>query len=450
MDLQSIVGFVGALSALVLVHELGHFIVAKSVGIRVESFSLFFGQPLIAVRRAPGGGWRYRSLKWSWGLPEEAFSGGETEYAVRWLPFGGYVRMSGQSDFGEAERTGEPWDFSEQPIWARSAVVAAGPAMNFVLAVLVLAVLNNQYGVIGQIGIAPGPAMSVVSVEPGSVAEQFGVMPGAQWVGINGSPVSDWASIDEAIGDGSPVTMALETPSGDTLNIEMEPELANMESIGIEWQVAPSVAGVIPLEPADVAGMAIGDLVISVAGENVASWSEMSKAIRRRPGLETAIVVRRDGATKSLLLTPVVQVERNGLGDGVRLSPLYALGVGAGQTWDITVKLVKYIKGLVTRAISPEYLAGPIGIFTLTGNAVHKGLAPYVYLIAVLSANLAFINLLPLAVLDGGHLGFFAFEAVTRRRPSARQQGIIQQVGMVILLAMMLAVTIVDLKRMLG
>ena len=448
MGIQGILAFIGALSLLVFVHELGHFLVAKWTGIRVEGFSLFFGRPIFAVRRAHEGGWRFRLLTWEWGLPEEAFAHGETEYAIRWIPFGGYVKMSGQSDFGEAEQTGQPWEFTSKSVAARAAVVFAGPLMNFILAVVIFAYLNHQYGVIGRIGIGPALDMRVASVAPGSRADSLGVLPGSLWVGVNEHPITTWEALGEVLQEDEHVVLMLARPTGDTLRIPLEPKLANLYEFGATWETGPVVGSLIPLEPAGEAGLRVGDRILSVNGEPVSTWTEMSRLIRRYPGQEVMLTIERSGARRVVGLTPAVEIASEGTEGGVRLSIGPAITTAVVQTWVVTVKIVRFFERLVTRAISPKYLAGPIGIFQMAGVAAEKGIATYFLLIANLSADLGFINLLPLALLDGGHLVFFGFEALTRKRPSPRQQGIIQQVSMVLLLALMIFVTLNDLNRL--
>jgi len=447
MNIQGTFAFILALSVLVFVHELGHFLVAKWAGVRVETFSLFFGRPLFSVRRAKGKGWQFRSLFWKWGLPDDAFTGDETEYAVRWIPFGGYVKMSGQSDFGDAEDSGAPWEFTSKPVGARAAVIFAGPLMNFILAVIVFTWLNMTYGVVGRIGITPAPHMWVSAVKPGSRADSLGVPVGARWVSLNDSPLTSWKNVAQLLEKSTRPVIALQTPAGDTLRVSMQKNLADLHDFGVEWENGAVVGGVVPIEPANEAGMREGDTVRAVNGQPVASWAEMSRTIRRNAGRETIIEVKRDAITTVLTVTPSVDIGVDIPEGGVRLSFVPAVRTAFVQTWVVTVKIVKFIERLVTRAISPTYIAGPLGIFQMTGIAAQQGLGTYLMLVGTLSANLGFINLLPLAVLDGGLLVFLAFEAITKRRPSAKQQGYIQRIGMALLIALMILVTIMDIQR---
>lgn len=453
MDLQGILAFVGGLSALVLVHELGHFLVAKAVGIRVENFSIFMGQPILALRRAkvesdPERRWSARVFRWQFGLPEETFQHGETEYAFRWIPFGGYVKMAGQSDVGEAEVAGEPWEFTSKSVLARTAVVAAGPLMNIALAIVLFAGLNATYGVIGRIGIGPSPAMYATRIESQSLADSLGLVAGTVPVSIAGIPFVSWDAFESIVEKEGELPVVFALPTHDTLSVQLENGFATLYSMGVTWEPHAEIGALVPLEPAAKAALRVGDRVVSVNGEYVANWTEMSALIRQNPGRELRLAVEREGSQLTCFVTPSVEIATFGVEDGIRLGLVSAVGTAFSQTWNVSKKIIIFIKQLITRAISPKYLAGPVGIFQMTGMAAKHGLATYFAFLALLSANLAVVNLLPLAVLDGGHLVFFAYEGITGKRPSAKQQGVMQQIGVVILFSLLIMVTIIDLGRM--
>jgi len=449
---NGVIAFIVALSVLVLVHEFGHFIVAKWGGIRVISFSLFFGRALVSVRKAQQGGWRVTFLKWAWGLSDDEFTNGETEYAVRWIPFGGYVKMSGQDDFGEADESEKPWSFTAKSLPVRAAVVAAGPLMNFVLAVVIFTGLNMVAGVIGRIGIAPGPDLTVSKVVADSRADSLGIMAGMRWVSINGVVPSSWEAVDTALKvSGSPI-LGLAAPGlaeSDTLMVTMSTGITDLHTFGVTWETGPVVGALIPLQPASEAGMKEGDRVVEIDRVPVESWSAMSREIRKHPGETISISILRDSEERYIEITPSVEMAVRGGTGGRKLSLFPAIGTAFGQVWYTVTKIVEFLERLVTGAISAKYVAGPIGIFQMTGAAARQGAGSYLWFIAFLSTQLGFINLLPLAVLDGGHLVFFAFEGLTGRKPSPKQQGVIQQVGFFLLMALMVMVTIVDLERLL-
>jgi len=445
---QGILAFIVALSTLVLVHEFGHFVVAKWAGIRVESFSIFFGRPVFAVRKAERGGWQFRSFAWRWGVPDEAFEGGETEYAIRWIPFGGYVKMAGQEDLGEAEITGQPWEFTSKPVSKRAAVIFAGPFMNFILAVVMFTWLNMHYGIVGRIGIGPAPEMRVKTVEAGSRADSLGVKPGAKWVSVNGQLLTTWEALAKELKDAEQVTIELASPSGRTLTVAVKHDLSDLYEFGVTWETDAVVGTLIPLEPAGEAGVRLGDRILSVDGEAVDSWTAMSALVRRSPDRPVTLEVEREGRRRFIEVTPSMEIAAEQPEDGVRLPPFSALQTGIRQTWIVTVKIVRFIERVISGVLSPKYLAGPVGILHMTEVAAQRGLATYLVLVATLSANLGFINLLPLLVLDGGHLAILGFEGLTGKRPSARQQGIMQHVGIVFLVGLMIMVTIIDLERL--
>lgn len=448
MTFQGILAFIGALSLLVLVHEFGHFVVAKWAGIRVESFSIFFGRPVFAVRKARGGGWRFRSFAWQWGASDEAFEGSETEYAIRWIPFGGYVKMAGQEDLGEAQTTGEPWEFTSKPIHKRAVVIFAGPLMNFVLAVVMFSWLNMSHGIVGLIGIGPSPRMHAEAVQVGSRADSLGVLPGAQWVSVNGHTLTTWESLGTVLEGVQHVTIELENPSGQIVTISLRKDMSDLHDFGATWETEAVVGTLIPLEPASEAGLRVGDRVLSVNGQPVETWTDMSALVRRNPKRPVTLEVEREGRRSFIEITPSAEIATDHAQDGVRLPFLSAVAMGTEQTWIVTVKILRFLERVISGVLSPKYLAGPVGIFQMTEAAAQRGLGTYLVLVATLSANLGFINLLPLLVLDGGHLVLLGFEALSGKRPSPRQQGIMQHVGIVFLISLMIMVTIIDLGRL--
>jgi RIP metalloprotease RseP len=320
--------------------------------------------------------------------------------------------------------------------------------MNFVLAVAFFAWLNHAYGIIGRIGIGPAPEMRVAAVRPDSPADRAGVVPGSHWIAVNGVPLSNWENLGAQLkNDRRPPTLGLTTPRGDTIRITAAPGLANLDALGAEWEALPVVGTLVPLEPASEAGIKEGDRLIAVDGKPVSTWNQMSEIIRRHAGKEVGIEIGRNGYRQTIFVKPAIDIASDGPDDGVRLGIVDAIGTAFAQTWVVTEKLVRFLERLITGALSPKYLSGPIGIFKMTGAAAAQGAATYIGFLALLSAQLGFFNLIPIALLDGGHLLFLAFEGITGKRPSARQQGVIQQVGVVLLLGLMIMVTIIDLGR---
>ncbi len=290
--------------------------------------------------------------------------------------------------------------------------------------------------------------MRVKTVEAGSRADSLGVQPGAKWVSVNGQLLTTWEALGEELKDAQQVTIELASPSGRTLTVAVKHDLSDLYEFGVTWETDAVVGTLIPLEPAGEAGVRLGDRILSVDGEAVDSWTAMSALVRRSPDRPVTLEVEREGRRRFVEVTPSMEIAAEGPEDGLRLPPFSALQTGIRQTWIVTVKIVRFIERVISGVLSPKYLAGPVGILHMTEVAAQKGLATYLVLVATLSANLGFINLLPLLVLDGGHLAILGFEGLTGKRPSARQQGIMQHVGIVFLVGLMIMVTIIDLERL--
>ncbi|MDP6125378.1 MAG: RIP metalloprotease RseP, partial [Candidatus Latescibacteria bacterium] len=405
----SLMSFIGLLSVLVIVHEFGHFAVAKKVGIRVEEFAIFFGKVL-----------------WSKQI-------GETLYSIRLIPFGGFVRMTGQNDFGPVEDGDDgpdaEYSFSAKPIWARAAVVAAGPVMNLILAVLVFAVLDIAYGVVGRIGIIASPNIIAESVEPGSAADHAGVSPGGQLVAINGRSVTSLADLAAALSDSASTSLDVEFRHRDErVAVLSLTHYSRVESVGVTWRVPSMVGGVLPIKPGQASGLEAGDLITSVNGQPIGDWKSLREEIARNPGREVPLVYERDGQAHHTLVVPDIDsAVRSDM--GVRQGPIDALLLGFQQTYGVMGEMFEFLSRLIGRTISTKYLAGPLGIAQMAGRAAESGIGVFLTLVAMLSTQLGVLNLLPLAVLDGGHLLMFGVESLTGKRPSAKNQGIIQNVG---------------------
>ncbi len=345
------VPFLVLLGVLVFVHEFGHFVVAKRLGIRVLKFSLGFGPRLFGWRR------------------------GETEYLVSAIPLGGYVKLYGE-DPDEPLPAGERHrSFSQRPVGHRAATVIAGPAMNLVLAVAVFSLLS-----------------------------------------LFGTPV-----------------------------------------------LQPVVGRVSPDMPAAAAGLEPGDRIVAVDGAPVASWDEMAERIAGSGGRELELTVERGGERFRLRIQPVLRESTNLLGETIRKpmigiapsgevaverEPVWAAPwVGIRETARWTVTTAEVLAKIVVGRVSPRTLGGPIAIAQMAGETARAGILSFLFLMAVLSVNLAVLNLLPVPILDGGHLVFFAIEAVRGRPVSLRHREVAQQIGLFILLALMAYVMWNDIAR---
>jgi regulator of sigma E protease len=444
-----VVRFVVVIGILILVHELGHFFVARWTGVGVERFSIGFGPVL---------------LRWR---------GKETEYVLSAIPMGGYVKMVGEEN--PLEGGGGPvYDstkaFALKPLWARFLIVFAGPAMNLVLAAAIFAV------VLATLGRAVWPAV-VGKVADSSPAAIAGLRTGDTIVAVNGQPVAYWEDFDRALDrsagrplelrvrrDGAESTVTV-TPRRRSVPDPVFREPRETWDIGAGPQLLPMITSVGPRSPAEKAGLKPGDVVLAVAGQPLYTHEDLLEAIRTRPGQSFTLTVERDGKQLTLTVTPEPVKERLPTGEEVTVGkiqaglapkavrfepygPLTAVWQGTVKTWDMTVLTAKGLWKLVSRQIDLSNIGGPIQIATETTRQANDGLVSVAVFVALISVNLGVLNLLPIPMLDGGHLLFFVIEAVLGRPLSARKREVAQQVGFVLLMVIMFFALYNDLTRL--
>jgi len=449
------VSFVVAIGVLIFIHELGHFLVAKASGVGVERFSLGFGPRLWSIRR------------------------GETEYCLSLIPLGGYVKMVGEEAHGEEAihpGTEPPGDsridprksFALKPLWARALIVFAGPGMNFVLAAVIFT------GIFLFVGVPVLPT-TVGRVLPDSPAAQAGLQPGDQIVAIDGRLVRHWGELDEAVArsEGRPLVLTM-MRGGQRRDATVTPrrmasrtpfgEPTEVWSLGTTPYQAPVVGEVKPGMPAAEAGLRPRDRIVAIDGQPIRTWDEMAEIISRRPGEPVGLTIQRDGERLELTVTPRAVTERDPLGNEIkvarigigqstpqtflRLGPVAAVSRGIQRTWDVTVLTLVSFWKLLSGIIPASNIGGPIQIGMAAGQAAQEGLVPYAFLVAIISINLAILNLLPVPMLDGGHLLFFAIEAVMGRALSVRKREIAQQIGLALLLLLMVFAIGNDIRRL--
>jgi regulator of sigma E protease len=439
-----VASFLVALGILIFIHELGHFLVAKATGVGVERFSLGFGPRIWAFRR------------------------GDTEYCLSVVPLGGYVKMVGEEAHGEeaihptSETPGEARSdpaksFALKPLWTRALIVFAGPGMNFVLAAVIFT------GIFLTVGIPVLPT-TVGRVLPDSPAAQAGLQPGDQVVAIDGRPIRHWGQLDEAVArsEGRPLALTV-ARDGQRMAVTATPrrmasrtpfgESTEVWSLGTTPYQAPVVGEVKPGMPAAEAGLRPRDRILAIDGQPVRTWDEMAEIISKRAGAPIALTVQRGDQRLDLTVTPQAVTERDPLGNETRvarigisqstpqtflpLGPVAAISRGIQRTWDVTLLTLVSFWKLVTGIIPASNIGGPLQIGMAAGQAAQEGLVPYAFLVAVISINLAILNLLPVPMLDGGHLLFFAIEGVMGRALSVRKREIAQQIGLALLLLLM-------------
>ena len=435
---------------LVTLHEYGHFWVARRCGVQVLRFAVGFGKPL---------------LRWKDRLG--------TEYVVCALPLGGYVKMLDERE-GPVAEADLPRAFNRQPLRARTAVVAAGPLANFLLAIAAywLVFVAGVSGVVPLIG----------SVAEDSIADRAGLAAGMEIVSVDGRETPTWRAVNQQllrhIGESGEIVFGLRQEGTDLVYERRaalqqwlvgaeEPDL--LESLGMEpWApvIAPRFAEVIDGSPAERAGMQAGDRVLAVDGRRIASWEAWVDVVQNSPGVPLEVELERAGATLTLTLTPDVvrddrshahgqagvRVELPPLPDSMvrefRYNPASALGEALQQTWSMTFFTLDSIKKLLSGLISPKNLSGPITIAKVATASAQSGLESWLGVLALLSISLGVLNLLPIPVLDGGHLLFYLVEWVKGSPLSDRLQNLGFQVGVSIVLALMLFAIYNDISRL--
>ncbi len=423
--LTTIASFLIALGVLVFVHELGHFLVAKWAGIRVERFSLGYPPKMIG------------------------FTHGETEYCISWIPFGGYVKVAGMADVGTEETTGAHWEFPSRSVGIRMAVIAAGPAMNFLFAFVALIFLFSVYGI-------DSFDSTHVNPQENSLAAEVGLVRGDRVRTVGGTPVGNAYELASALDEIASSGARLEVErDGILMDFSLPP--AGDEGYGVQLMRPTTVGYVEPGMPADSLGLQAGDIIRAVGQAPVVSWAEMSEEIRRYPGETIPLVWERDDQRMEQLITPAAHSEGDAFVGRIGIGPQETRHtVGLGQAvvlgglgvYNSSWLILDFLGELFQGDRSTDELGGPLRIAQLAGQTAEQGLDSFVRFLAILSVNLAIINLLPIPVLDGGHLTFLTLEAIMRRPLSLRQREVFQQIGLAIMLFIMVFVTFNDLNQM--
>ncbi|REH37894.1 regulator of sigma E protease [Paraperlucidibaca baekdonensis] len=439
------------LGPLIAIHEFGHFWVARRCGVQVLTFSIGFG-PAIWRRTARDG----------------------VEYRLSAIPLGGYVRMLDERE-GEVPEALQARAFNRQSVWARMAIVAAGPAINLLLAVLLYWVLFMQ----GDGGLKP----IVGRVLPDSPAAMAGVQPGDELLRIGGRSVNNWESSTYALIDhmGESGALTLEVrPSGATsaqqLTLQLNQYLSSSDAdpyreLGMmPWTpVMPPVIGVVqPGSPADRAGLQAGDRILRIDGQAIAQWAEIVEAIVASPDNAMTWDLVRANETFVLTVTPeldrsAMSGSRGRLGIGVveapvdipahyrrnaNLGPIDALTAAVTKTGHLISLSLSSLGKMVTGLIGVDALSGPITIVKVAGQTADIGWQAMLGFMALLSVSLGVLNLLPIPVLDGGHLLYYAIEAVWRRPLPEAVQQLGLRIGVVIMGSVMLLAILNDIRRL--
>ncbi len=412
------------LSILILVHEAGHFLIARRLGIRVLTFSLGFGPKLVT--------WFWRG----------------TEFALSAIPFGGYVKMAGDEP---EERPYEPDEFLGRPVSHRFSVVLGGPVFNILLGFVVFLM---AYGIFG-LSVIPGT--TIYRVEPEGLAARAGLQALDQILEVDRQPVRNWWEIDQVLTRRGEHTLRILRAS-DTLSIALS--VTEPESLGIEPLIPPVVGKIVRGEPAEKAGLRAGDRILAIDTVSISSWTELVDVISARPGDTVQLSILRNGDTLQIWVPVSKTVDETGEPRGRigvvvaterhRLGPAKVLTYSAAKTVESVVLTFTLLVKLILREVSVKAIGGPVMIGKIVGQTAGMGMFQLLFLIAIISVNLGVINLLPIPALDGGHLFLYTLEAIRGKPLSPKVQMWIQQIGMALLILLMILITFLDLTRIFG
>jgi regulator of sigma E protease len=451
--LTSLTAFLVAIGVLVAVHEWGHYIVARLLGVKVLRFSIGFGRPL----------WMRRSGR------------DQTEYCISAIPIGGYVKLLDERDC-DVPPEEQIRAFNRQPIMSRIAILFAGPALNFVFAIL-------AYWCMFVVGI-PGAKPVVGAVDEGSVAAAAGLRAGDRILAVGRRPVSTWegavlAMLDEMLGQGDIPLRVGGAGAGERSVLlptrgresELTEPGALFDRLGIEpWspKLPPVIDELTPDGAAEAAGLQPGDRVVEAEGEPIETWPEWVDFVRARPGQEILVVVMRGDARLSLPLRIAAVSGEDGdigrIGASVRVpedlfasmralqryAPAPALVASLSKTWEMSTLTVRMVARMVTGDVSPRNISGPINIAQYAGYSASIGVVPFLNFLAIVSISLGILNLLPIPMLDGGQIVYQLAEAAKGSPLSERTQIIGQQMGILLLLLLMSFAFYNDLSRIFG
>ena len=433
--MTTLISFIIVLGVLIFIHELGHFAVAKACGVGVEKFSLGFGPKLIGIKR------------------------GETEYRISLLPLGGYVKMVGEAAGEEVSPELQLKSFTRKPVWKRALIVAAGPAMNLVLAIGLLPVIF-MIGI--QLPVYLEKPAEVGYVVPDEPAHKAGINAGDTVVSVDGEEIKDWEDLltQLAMNPSKKVELAV-TRDGQKIQTSITPDTSNVTGAGYGGMyppMKPVIGEVASGYPAKEAGLKAGDLILAIDASRINHWAELESVIHKS-GEKKKLLVLRDGKEFTFEVTPKYNADAKVHLIGISrqedmvvrqygFTESITKGVSSGI--EMTGKLFVVIKGLVLGEYSLKTLGGPIMIAQVAGKAAESGLADLLSLVAFLSLQLGIINLFPIPVLDGGHIVFFGLEAVKGKPLSEKFMTVSQQVGIALLIGLMVLVTWNDLARIFG
>ena len=442
--LITIPAFILTIAILIVFHEYGHYLVARLCGVKVLRFSVGFGKALWVKRFKPNG----------------------TEWVIAAVPLGGYVKMLDERE-GEVAENELGYTFNRKPVWKRMLIVAAGPIANFVLAIFIYWFLFMHGSQDLRAILAEPPAATPAAMagfHKGDVVQRVGDEPITSWSDLR------WALLSPAIGRHSIDIQVLDRQghvevrrldmaqlSGEDLSKDF------LEKLGIQvlpFKEMPATVGQVLEQGAGAkAGLQAGDLVVAVDGVPVTTWLELVDRIRSSPGKHLVLDVIRQGTNNRLSVTPEATMEKGkpvgklGIGSGavvmVQYGPARAFVESLGKSWDTAFLSLDMLWKMAIGEVSWKNLSGPITIADYAGQTAQMGWMPYIIFLAAISIGLGVLNLLPVPVLDGGHLMFYVAEVVKGSPVSERAMEIGQQIGVALLLTLMVFAMYNDISRLL-
>ncbi len=444
--LQKTWWFLVVLGVLVAFHELGHFLAARWVGVKVLKFSLGFGPKLFG-----------RQI-------------GETEYLLSAIPLGGYVKLFGEDETEATTQEDRARSFAHQGLWGKVLIVAAGPGFNFILAYFIFAgwlATGAPLFVPTFQDLTP----DIEAMVPGSPADTAGIQIGDHVSRVNGQAISTRTELFDAVAKSNGQALTLEIKrDGQVKTLTVTPTTAPGPRasaqepgyyLGVE-ETPPLVTSVMQGSPAMKAGLQAGDRVVNIEGQTIHTWSQMTGIVKENPNRQLQVEVLREGHRVSLTVIPsaekamvngqsveVGKIGISGPGRSIMRSstPLMSLYDGLGATWGWTELTAIGLYKMIVGDISSKNIGGPLTIANISGEAAAQGASSVVFLIAILSINLGVLNLLPIPILDGGHLLFFLIEGILRKPLGERQREVAQQAGLVLLVGVMIFAFWNDLER---
>jgi len=438
--IYSIIGFVIAIGVLVAVHEFGHFWVARKLGVKVLTFSIGFGKPI----------WR------------KVAGPDQIEYVIARIPLGGYVKMLGEGseadpvDPKEAHRA-----FDNQPIWKRTLIVAAGPGINFLFAIFLFMMLGMQ--------TAPRLEPVFGNVTEQSVLAQSGVKAGDRLVSVDGKPARFLTEHDlyvfnqvlkrepielQVDSDGSTSNVTIVTKDIPIYKVNPASLMRQLGFVSVLPVITTDIEHVAAGSPAESGGLKAGDKFVSIDQTPINSWSDLTSIVQPAAGQPLLITVERDGVNTSMTITPKTikagDTTYGQLGVGptvlpprpeqiieINRSPLEAMVHGANQTWLMSTLTLRMLGKMITLQVSHKNVNGPLMIADVAGQAIQVGFSTYLYFLALISISLGVMNLLPIPMLDGGHLASYVVEVFAGKRFARRAFIAVQPFGMLMLAGLM-------------